>query len=95
MVPIFVLISKSNHLHPGEIGRMLAEQATRPKRLSAGLWAVQWLLAITLVGGSVWKLATPIPDLASKMPWMGEVSPTFVRVTAALDILGGLGVLLP
>jgi hypothetical protein len=29
------------------------------------------------------------------MPWMGQVSPTFLRVTAALDVLGGLGVLLP
>ncbi|MFO0617206.1 MAG: DoxX family protein [Polyangiaceae bacterium] len=74
---------------------MHAERATRPKGLSVGLWIVQWLLALTLVGGGVWKLATPIPDLASKMPWMGEVSPTFLRMTATLDILGGLGVLLP
>lgn len=67
----------------------------RAKGLSASLWVVQALLAVTLVGGGVWKLVTPIPDLASKMPWMGEVSQGFLRATAALDLLGGVGVLLP
>lgn len=65
------------------------------KRLNIALWIVQGLLALTFVGTGLWKLATPIPDLASRMPWMGQVSPAFLQATAALDILGGLGVLLP
>lgn len=70
--------------------------ATRPsKGLNIGLWIVQSLLALTLVGGGLWKLATPIPELAAKMPWMGQVSPSFLYVTAVFDILGGLGVFLP
>lgn len=68
---------------------------TRLKRLNIALWIVQGLLALTFVGTGLWKLATPIPDLASRMPWMGQVSPAFLQATAALDILGGLGVLLP
>jgi hypothetical protein len=52
-------------------------------------------LALTFVGGAVWKLATPIPELAAKMPWMGEVQPGFLHTTALFDLLGGLGVVLP
>jgi uncharacterized membrane protein len=63
--------------------------------LNVALWIVQGLLALSFAGGGVWKLATPIPDLAAKMPWMGQVSPGFVHLTAVFDILGGLGVLLP
>jgi len=64
-------------------------------RLRLGLWIVQSSLALTFVGTGIWKLTAPIPDLASKMPWMGQVSPGFLYATAVFDILGGLGVLLP
>lgn len=63
--------------------------------LHIGLWIVQGLLALTFVGTALWKLATPIPDLATHMPWMGQVSPVFLYATAVLDLLGGLGVVLP
>jgi hypothetical protein len=56
---------------------------------------VQGLLAVTFVGTGIWKVATPIPELAAKMPWMGEVSPSFLHATAMFDTLGGVGVLLP
>src|SRR5262245_6593718 len=66
-----------------------------PTWVNIAIWIVQGLLALTFVGTGLWKLGTPIPELASKMPWMGQVSPTFLRVTAAFDVLGGVGVLLP
>jgi hypothetical protein len=65
------------------------------KGLVIGLWIVQGLLALTFVGTGLWKLATPIPELAAKMPWMGQVTPPFLYMTAACDLLGGLGILLP
>jgi DoxX-like family len=69
---------------------------TQPsKGLSISLWIVRGLLALTFAGGGLWKLATPIPELATKMPWMGQVSPSFLHMTAVFDLLGGLGVLLP
>jgi hypothetical protein len=72
------------------------DSSTQPcKGLNIGLWIVQSVLALILVGGGLWKLATPIPELAAKMPWMGQVSPGFLYATAVFDILGGLGVLLP
>lgn len=78
----------------------MPHSSTRPHRppsqvLNVALWSVQGLLALTFVGGGLWKLATPIPELATKMPWMGEVSPGFLYLTAALDLLVGLGVVLP
>ena len=63
--------------------------------MNVALWIVQFLLAALFVGTGVWKLATPIPHLAAKMPWMGQVSPAFLYLTAVFDTLGGLGVLLP
>jgi hypothetical protein len=65
------------------------------KGLQIGLWVVQGLLALTFVGTGLWKLTTPIAELAGKMPWMGQVSPSFLYATAAFDLLGGLGILLP
>lgn len=72
-----------------------APQAAPSKALHVGLWAVQALLGLMFVGTGVWKVATPIPELAAKMPWMGQVSPSFLYLTALLDTLGGLGILLP
>jgi hypothetical protein len=46
-------------------------------------------------GTGIWKLATPIPELGATMPWMGQVSPSFLYATAVFDLLGGLGVILP
>ena len=72
------------------------DRSHRPSRgLNVGLWIVQGLLALTFAGGGLWKLTTPIADLAAKMPWMGQVSPSFLYATAVVDILGGLGILLP
>ena len=61
----------------------------------ASLWAVQALLFVTFVGTGLWKLATPVPELAAKIPWAGQVSPAFLYATAALDLAGGFGILLP
>jgi hypothetical protein len=72
-----------------------ASTAHPSKGLSIGLWVVQGFLALTFAGGGVWKLTTSIPALAAKMPWMGQVSPSFLYLTAVFDVLGGLGVLLP
>lgn len=73
----------------------MTKSNTQSKGLNLALWVVQTLLAVTFVGTGVWKLLTPVADLAAKMPWMGEVSPAFLHTTAVLDLLGGVGVFLP
>ncbi len=63
--------------------------------MNIALWIVQGLLALTFVGTGLWKFATPIATLATMIPWAGQVSPGFFYMTAAFDLLGGLGVILP
>lgn len=71
-------------------------RVARPsKGIHIGLWIAQGLLSLTFAGGGLWKLSTPIAELATKMPWMGQVSPSLLYATAVFDILGGIGVLLP
>jgi hypothetical protein len=71
-------------------------RTTRPaKGLAIGLWVIQALLALTLVGGGAWKMATPLAQVAESFAWVGEVPPSLFYATSAFDILGGLGVLLP
>lgn len=69
---------------------------TSPSRgLALGLWLAQALLFLVFAGGALWKFATPLDEIAKMMPWVGEVPPWFFYATAAFDLLGGLGVLLP
>ena len=56
---------------------------------------MQIVLFVLFVGTGIWKLTTPVPVLAAKFPWMGEVPSWFLRATGILDLLGGSGVLLP
>ncbi|MEV7328995.1 DoxX family protein [Micromonospora sp. NPDC093244] len=63
--------------------------------LTIGLWAAQGALALIFAGGGVWKIVTPIERVAEAFAWAGEVPPGLFYATAALDILGGIGVLLP
>ena len=65
------------------------------KGLSVALWTVQILLFLLFAGTGLWKLTTPVAALAAKFPWMGQVSPAFLRLTAVFDLLGGVGVVLP
>ena len=69
--------------------------AVKSRGLSIGLWIVQGLLFALFAGTGVWKLVTPIPQLAAVFPWMGQVSPAFLHATALFDLLGGIGILLP
>lgn len=68
---------------------------TSPKGLNASLWAAQVLLFLIFAGGAVWKVVTPLDEIAEMMAWVGEVPKPFFYATAALDFLGGLGLILP
>jgi uncharacterized membrane protein YphA (DoxX/SURF4 family) len=63
--------------------------------LRVSLWIVQGLLSLIFVGTGLWKLFTPIPELAAMIPWAGQVSPGLLYATAVFDLLGGFGILLP
>ena len=74
-----------------------AEPPSRPSSLALriALWTVQAQLAFLFVSTAVWKVITPLSDLAAMIPWAGQVPPAFLYFTAAADLAGGLGILLP
>ncbi|UTA66590.1 DoxX family protein [Emticicia sp. 21SJ11W-3] len=57
-----------------------------------------WLCQILLSAGFLWaaymKLFQPIDQLARMWPWTGD-NPTLTRVAGLVDLLGGLGIILP
>ena len=65
------------------------------KALNIILWIIQVLMCLTLVWGAYMKIFTPQSQLADLWPWMAEVSPAFLYTTAIIDLLGGLGLVLP
>ena len=65
------------------------------KGLRIAFWVAQVLLALVFAFIGFSKLTTPIPELATMMKWPGEYPPYFVRLIGAIDLLGGIGLLLP
>jgi drug/metabolite transporter (DMT)-like permease len=51
-------------------------------------------VALLLIGTGVFKLITPIATLAAMWPWAGE-HPGLLRFAGVVDLLGGLGLVLP
>jgi hypothetical protein len=63
--------------------------------LKASLWVAQALLSALFISIAYQKILTPIPELTKMMPWTGQYSVIFVRITGLVDLAGGLGILLP
>lgn len=73
----------------------MEHQLPSGQALSRWLWGVQGLLFVVFVGTAVWKVVTPLPQLAAMIPWAGQVPPALLYFTALADLAGGLGLLLP
>lgn len=65
------------------------------RKLSACLWVAQCLVGIPFVIFGFMKLTSPIASLSAAMPWTGQLPVALVRSTALIDMLGGIGILLP
>jgi uncharacterized membrane protein YphA (DoxX/SURF4 family) len=73
----------------------MGNQQKSSKELNITLWIVQMLLASSLIWSSWMKLFQPVQQLAAMWPWAGEVSPSLIKFTGIVDLLGGLGLVLP
>ena len=73
---------------------MTVSPRTARAGLNATLWVAQWLLGISLVGAGVFKLSLGAGQAVELFPWSADV-PALFTVTSVLDVLGGLGVVLP
>ena len=64
------------------------------RRWNLALWIAQWLLGISLVGAGVFKLSLGSAGAAEIFPWSTDV-PLLFTITSVIDVLGGLGLVLP
>lgn len=72
-----------------------ALSAKSPSRaLGAGLWVAQIIIAFFLLFGAYMKLAAPADEVAKMMVWAAQY-PNLKTFTGIVDLLGGLGILLP
>ncbi len=68
--------------------------APRSKALHIALLVVQILVASVMLWAAFAKLIQPLEELAKMLPW-AEEHPSLVLLTGVVDLLGGLGIILP
>lgn len=73
----------------------MTNQHKPSKALHIALWVVQGLMAVTLLWAASVKLFQPVAQVAAMWPWAGEVPVAVLKLTAVVDLLGGLGLILP
>ena len=59
------------------------------------LWIIAAVLAFAFIAAGLMKLATPREQLAAKMAWATDLSDGQVKGIGAVEVLGGIGVVLP
>jgi hypothetical protein len=79
----------------GHHTNIMTNQHKPSKALHITLWVVQILVAITLLWASAVKLFQPVGEVAAMWPWAGEVPVAVLKLIGAVDLLGGLGLILP
>lgn len=65
------------------------------KGINIALWSTQVLLGVMLIMPAFMKMFQSIESLSAMMPWTGQVPPAMVRGLGFIDLLGGLGLILP
>lgn len=64
------------------------------KTLKISLWITQVILALALIAGAIIKLFLPQQDLEEMFPWTAD-NGTLLFFTAFVDLLLGIGIILP
>ncbi len=59
------------------------------------LWVVQVLLALAFLASGIMKATQPIDKLKTNMGFVEHTTPGIVRLIGVLEILGGIGLILP
>ena len=78
------------------LSQLTAMPNNTPSRiLNVSLWLVQALLAASFIWAASMKLFQSPDKLAAMWPWTGQVSQWLVKGTGIIDLLGGLGIVLP
>ncbi|PSL23044.1 DoxX family protein [Chitinophaga ginsengisoli] len=73
----------------------MTNQQQSSKALNISLWIAQVFVAAIFIWAATSKLFQPIEKIAAMWPWTGEVPSLMVRLLGVVDLLGGLGLILP
>jgi uncharacterized membrane protein YphA (DoxX/SURF4 family) len=63
--------------------------------MNAIIWIFQILLALAFLASGVMKVSQPRAKLASRMPYVNDLSDNAVKAIGAVELLGAIGVILP
>ncbi|WP_167131574.1 DoxX family protein [Paramicrobacterium chengjingii] len=63
--------------------------------MSIALWIVAGVFAIGYIAGGIVKLTWSYEKYAAKLPWAGDFTPGNVKFMGIIEVLGGLGLVLP
>lgn len=72
---------------------------TNQQKSSKAMNIILWIAQVFVAAGFIWiatiKLFQPIEKIAAMWPWTGEAPSLMVRLLGVVDLLGGLGLILP
>jgi putative oxidoreductase len=74
---------------------MTTVETKKSKPLNISLWVAQFLLAAMFLMAGVMKSTQPIDQLSAMIPWTKDVPLGLVRFIGAMELLAGVGLLLP
>ncbi len=63
--------------------------------MDIALWVIQILLGLAFFLAGIMKTTQPIPKLATNMGWVNSYTPPFVRFIGVVELLGGIGLIVP
>ncbi len=63
--------------------------------MNVAVWVVQVLLGIAFIGAGFMKSTQPKEKLQGMMTWVEDFSPSTVKVIGVLELLAGIGLILP
>lgn len=62
--------------------------------MNTALWIAQGILALFVMAGFM-KMLQPKEKLKERMPWVNDYSATQVKLIGLVELLGGIGLILP
>ena len=63
--------------------------------MNALLWIAQVVLGVLFALSGLVKATQPMEKLIARYPWMGDVSAGLIRFIGVVEILGGIGLIVP
>ncbi|MDR6764498.1 hypothetical protein J2Y38_004731 [Flavobacterium sp. 2755] len=71
------------------------EKQPHSKTVLIMLWTSQIILSVCFIWGASMKLFLSIKELSMMWPWAGEVPVALVKGTGIIDLLAGIGIIIP